>query len=272
MQTISSLPDSEPLSFQEARFIKPGSKRVFHGFFTRRGGMSEGIYKSLNCGPGSGDDPESVHKNREIVARTAGVDPGNLLSTHQVHSADCVMVKEPWAVDKRPKADAMVTDRPGLALGVLTADCAPVLFFGEKPDGAPVIGAAHAGWKGALDGVLEAAVRTMTETGAAPETLRAAIGPCIARRSYEVGPEFQMRFMEQARENEQFFAPARRKDHYLFDLAGYCAARLAMAGVKNVNLTDQDTYADEERFFSYRRSVHRARPDYGRQISVISIF
>jgi len=240
---------------------------VKHGFFTRQGGVSVGIYKGLNCGPGSDDDPTAVQQNRQSVVEYINAD--HLLTLHQVHGKDCVVADAPY--DKRPKADAHVTDVPGLALGILTADCVPVLFVGEKTDGAPVIGAAHAGWGGALKGVLAETVGQMQALGAELCSIRAAIGPCIAQKSYEVSASFVDPFMEEDEMNERFFMVAQREGHLMFDLPGYVALKLAKAGVKNVSIGDQDTYALEEDFFSYRRTTHAQELDYGRQISVVMI-
>lgn len=239
---------------------------VFHGFFCRNGGVSAGIYESLNCGPGSDDNPAHVKQNREIVAQAAGVSPDNMITLYQVHGNTCLSITGP--LDERPEADACVTDVPGLALGILTADCAPVLFSGRGPNG-PVIGAAHAGWKGALGGVLEATLEAMQKLGA--QDIRAAIGPCIGKRSYEVSQDFMQTLLDDNVENERFFSSARKSGHFMFDLAGYCAFRLYSAGVRDVHLTDMDTYALEDRFFSYRRKTHRNEPDYGRQVSLIVI-
>ena len=244
------------------------SDDVFHGFFTRKGGVSAGLYASLNCGAGSDDGLLQVVENKEIVREAVGAE--HLVTLYQVHSAECLVLDAPLEGDA-PEADAMVTDTPGLALGVLTADCAPVLFYGEKADGMPVVGAAHAGWGGAFNGVLAAAVEKMQGLGAELSSIRAAIGPCIAQSSYEVTYEFAERFMEQDEGNESFFKAAQKDGHLMFDLPGYCAARLAQLGVRHVELLDKDTYSDEENFFSYRRKTHRDEADYGRQISVISI-
>jgi YfiH family protein len=260
---------SKPLFYEDASFAAavPG---LFHGFFTRRGGVSAGVYTTLNCGPGSNDAAGLVQRNRAIVAQTAGCTPENLLSLYQFHSAECVVARQSWGTD-RPKGDAMVTDVPGLALGVLTADCAPVLFHGQKADSAPVIGAAHAGWGGALKGVLENTAAEMVALGAQPASIKAAVGPCIAQASYEVQEAFATPFYAQDEESEKFFKSARKAGHLMFDLAGYCAFRLAKAGVQDVSISDLDTYAHEADFFSYRRTTHRGEADYGRQISVIAI-
>lgn len=252
-------------------FVKPDDAHIFHGFFTRIGGVSEGVCSGLNCGLGSEDNPDHVAENRGRVAGKAGVKAENLLSVYQVHGTACIQVIEPWTMQDRPKADSFVTDRAGFALGILTADCAPVLFYGQKADGAPVIGAAHAGWRGALGGVLESTVQEMLKLGAELRTIRACVGPCISRTSYEVGLEFANPFLERNEESERFFTDAPKEGHLLFDLAGYCAWRAAEAGVRHVILSDLDTYANEHEFYSYRRATHRKEDDYGRLISVISI-
>jgi len=260
--------DSKAEYYQEPAFLGEGAS-AFHGFFTRRGGVSGGIYKSLNCGAGSDDEPGDVQENRALVAAASGVQADHVLSLYQVHGKTCLYVTEPWPGGKRPEADALVTDVPGLALGILTADCGPILFYGEKADGAPVIGAAHAGWKGALGGVMEETIWQMEALGA--QDIRACVGPCIGRRSYEVSAEFVQSFVESDSEYERFFSAAQRGGHAMFDLPGFCAFRLHQAGLKNVALMDLDTYAMEDTFFSYRRTTHRSEPDYGRQISVIAI-
>lgn len=238
-----------------------------HAFFTREGGVSEGIYASLNCGLGSRDKPEHVFENRRRAAMAVGVEPHNLLTCYQAHTADVVTVEEAWPEGYRPRADALVTKTPGVAIGVLTADCAPVLLADMH---AGVIGAAHAGWKGALSGILGATVKAMAQLGARPGQIDAAIGPCIAQRSYEVGPEFPAPFLAQAESNQSFFR-AGEKDRLLFDLKGYVARRLVEAGVRVVELLPCDTCAEEDRFFSYRRSRHLGEPDYGRGLSAIAL-
>ncbi|MGB0720091.1 MAG: peptidoglycan editing factor PgeF [Bdellovibrionales bacterium] len=267
MGLSNSLADSETLYDQSGDFSRALGARGFHGFFGRAGGVSAGIYASLNCGAGSDDDAQAVAQNKAIVAQVAGA---ALVTLHQIHSDICVYVDQPFG-DKRPEADAFVTDRPGLALGVLSADCAPVLFYGEKADGSAVIGAAHAGWKGAIGGVLQSCVRAMIERGAVLSSIYAVIGPCIEQSSYEVSQAFFEQFYEQNEENERFFKSSRNDGHYMFDLAGYCANALAGAGVQHVTMRDIDTYANEETYFSNRRATHRAEPDYGRQISVIAL-
>lgn len=259
---------SKPFYYRSESFA-PDDAPVFHGFFGRRGGHSKGIYDSLNCGAGSDDDLVAVKKNRALVAEAAGILPENLLTLHQIHSGECLTVREVWGLNDRPKADAMVTDVPGLGLGILTADCAPVLFYaaGESP----VIGAAHAGWGGALKGVLENTVKAMEGLGAARSNIKACIGPCIGKASYEVSEDFTKPFLDLNEEDERFFSAARREGHLMFDLAGYCAARLYRAGLSRITIKDIDTYFNEADFFSYRRATHRREKDYGRQVSVIAI-
>lgn len=239
-----------------------------HAFFTRNGGVSTGLYASLNCGLGSGDSPASVAENRARAARRLELPPDALITCYQIHSPTCLTVETPWPAGERPEADAMVTRVPGIALGILTADCAPVLFADPK---ARVIGAAHSGWKGAIGGVLEATVAAMVELGAKPETMIAAVGPCIAQRSYEVGPEFPAPFLKLREQNRDFFAPARRPGHFLFDLGGYVSRRLVDAGVGTVQRCPNDTLAEEDRFFSYRRACLRGEKDYGRGLSAIAL-
>uniref|UniRef100_UPI0035CBF990 peptidoglycan editing factor PgeF n=1 Tax=uncultured Sphingomonas sp. TaxID=158754 RepID=UPI0035CBF990 len=239
---------------------------VAHGFLGRVGGVSTGIHAGLNVGIGSDDDADAVAQNR--ARATQAVVPGaELVTLYQVHSADCVSVRAPFDARLRPRADALVTDRPGLALGILTADCAPVLLADMD---AGVVGAAHAGWKGALGGVTDATVLAMEALGAKRERIAAAIGPCIARASYEVDSAFAQRFEGDDPANERFFAEG-RAGHFQFDLEAYVAHRLAAAGVTRVAMLGLDTYADEARFFSYRRATHRGEPGYGRQISLIGV-
>lgn len=245
---------------------------IAHGFFGRRGGVSSGLYDSLNCGSGSADKPEHVQENRKRVAEALGAAEQQLVSVWQVHSPDCLYLDKPLSFgDEKPKADAMVTDKAGIALGVLTADCGPVLFAGLKSDGAPIIGAAHAGWGGAIKGVCEATVQMMIEHGAQLASIAACIGPCIGPKSYEVSLGYEKPFLEQDDTNEHFFKPSSKEGHLMFDLPGYIASRLALVGVSHVEITGADTFSEEERFFSYRRTTHRCEPDYGRQISAICI-
>ncbi|NIJ08771.1 hypothetical protein FHS31_002395 [Sphingomonas vulcanisoli] len=238
---------------------------VPHGFLGRKGGVSTGLYAGLNVGLGSDDDRAAILENRRLAVEA--VLPGaTLASLHQVHSADAV-IADIWPDDQRPHADAIVTDRPGTLIGILTADCVPVLLADKA---AGVVGAAHAGWKGAIGGVTDAAVARMEELGANREAIVAAIGPCIARTSYEVDEAFFRRFAKADPENDRFFTDG-RPGHYQFDIEGYVAARLAAAGVAQVELLGLDTYANEPDFFSFRRATHRGEPGYGRQFSLIGI-
>jgi polyphenol oxidase len=239
---------------------------IAHGFLGRRGGVSTGIHSGLNVGVGSDDDRAAVARNRDLAADA--VLPGAALVTvHQVHSADVATVDAPFPGD-RPRADAMVTRTPGLLLGILTADCAPVLLADRE---ASVVGAAHAGWKGAIAGVTDATIAAMEALGADRIRIAAAIGPCIARASYEVDAGFADRFFAADPANERFFTEGPRPEHFQFDLEGYVGARLAAAGIGRVEMLGLDTYADDTRFFSYRRATHRGDPDYGRQISLIGL-
>jgi polyphenol oxidase len=244
----------------------PALAGAAHGFCGRRGGVSLGIHAGLNVGWGSEDDLAATAENR--ARAVAAVLPGaRLVCAYQVHSPDVVTVTEPWPETERPKADALVTDRPGLVLGVLTADCAPVLFHDAT---AGVIGAAHAGWKGALDGVTDATVAAMQALGARPERIAAVVGPCIAQKSYEVDEAFERRFAEADAANVRFFR-AGRAGHAWFDLEGYVAARLRAAGVGTVGMLGEDTYSQPERFYSYRRATHQGEPGYGREIALIGL-
>jgi polyphenol oxidase len=241
---------------------------VRHAFFTREGGVSEGLYTSLNCGLGSGDDIDKVATNRGRTMAGIDLPPQALVTAYQVHSPNIVEVEAPWTRENAPRVDGMVTTKPGIALGILTADCAPVLFADRK---ARVIGAAHAGWRGAVTGVLDATVAAMSKHGARPETMAAAIGPCIAQRSYEVGPEFPAPFIAADPADAAFFMPSTRAGHFMFDLRGYVAKRLAALGIKHVRQMPNDTCREEDRFFSYRRSCLRGEKDYGRGLSVIAL-
>lgn len=245
--------------------------RIAHGFFTRRGGVSDGIYGSLNCGFGSNDAHDAVAENRRRVAGSLGLPAQSMISSNQIHSAICQPVTQVWQRGAEPKQDAMATDRPGIALGILTADCGPVLFMGEKPDGSPVIGGAHAGWGGAVRGVLESTLDAMRELGAVADTIRAAIGPCIGPDSYEVSAGFESVFLDEDGAARDFFRPAQRQGHLMFDLPGYIAYRLRRAGVRNIVNLARDTCAEEDMFFSYRRGQLRGDADYGREISAIAI-
>ena len=251
-------------SFLTARALRlPG---VAHGFFTRQGGVSEGVYASLNGGVGSRDAPEAVAENRARMAAALGVAPERLAVPYQVHSPDAVAISEHWAPDARPRCDGIVTKTPGLALGVTGADCGMILFADAQ---ARVVGAAHAGWKGALTGIVEATVAAMERLGARRDAIAAALGPCIAQASYEVGPEFVAAFDGAGEGTKRFFVASRKAGHSMFDLNGYIAERAARAGVGRFEDLRLDTYADEDRFFSYRRTTHRKEPDYGRLVSAI---
>lgn len=239
---------------------------VAHGFLGRRGGVSTGDVAGLNTGLGSGDDPALVIENRRRAAEA--VLPGAaLVGVYQVHGANCVTVTEPWEHDSRPEADALVTNRPGILLSVVTADCAPILLADRE---AGVVGAAHAGWRGAVSGITEAAIAAMLTLGARIERIAVAIGPCIAQRNYEVDHGFAENLLRYDAANERFFADGPGgKPH--FDLEAYVVARLAAAGVHTIEALGLDTYGDEARFFSFRRATHRGEPTYGRQISLIGL-
>lgn len=252
------------MSVEVIRAISLG--QLPHGFLGRRGGISVGEMAGLNVGYGSSDDPEAIAGNRRLAV--AAVLPGSELATvHQIHSAEAVIADRAWLQDERPRADAMVTDTPNLLLGILTADCAPVLFADHH---AVVVGAAHAGWRGALAGVTDATIEAMEELGARRENIHAAVGPCIGQPSYEVDEGFRSRFVEEDSRNARFFmtGPA-GKPH--FDLEAYVVHRLIAAGIGEVEALNLDTYGDPDRFFSFRRSTHRGEADYGRQLSLIAI-
>jgi polyphenol oxidase len=236
-----------------------------HAFFSRDGGVSGGIYQSLNAGIGSKDDASNVAENRRRMAAELGVEPGRLLTAFQIHSPDVAVATGPWDPASRPRADAIVTEKENLAIGVSAADCGAVLLIDP---GARVIGAAHAGWKGALGGVLENTVEAMVRLGAGRAGIVAAIGPLIRQHSYEVGGEFVARFTQADPENARFFVPASRDNHAMFDLAGFIRMRLENAGVLMIDDVGIDTYSDQ-RFFSYRRSTHRGEGDYGRHVHAI---
>ncbi|WP_378949491.1 peptidoglycan editing factor PgeF [Mesorhizobium sp. ANAO-SY3R2] len=239
---------------------------IRHGYFTRVGGVSHGIYEGLNIGSGSDDDQALVAENRRRVATWMGVSPDHLLSVHQVHSPDVVVATGPF-LGVRPKADAIVTDRPGIAIGASTADCGPVLFADPE---ARIIGAAHAGWKGALSGVLENTIVAMEGLGARRDRILAVLGPSISAANYEVGPEFVARFSDADAGNARYFAPSQNPGHSMFDLNLYTVDRLKRAGVA-AEMLDRCTYAEEDLFYSYRRTTHRKEADYGRQISAIAL-
>lgn len=240
---------------------------IRHAFFTRQGGVSEGLYASLNGGLGSGDDPARVRENRRRMTAQLALPPETLVSLYQIHSAEAVVVEAPFA--ERPRADAMVTREPGLALGILTADCGPILFADPVNR---VVGAAHAGWKGALTGVIEATITAMEGLGADRTGIVAVLGPTIGAAAYEVGPEFRERFEAADPDNARYFtASPESASHSLFDLPAYIVARLTRAGLGEVANLNLCTYADPDRFFSYRRTTHRAEADYGRLVSAIAV-
>ena len=247
-----------------ASVLEAGGLR--HAFFTRTGGVSSGIYATLNAGIGSNDLQENVASNRDRMAAALGVGPDHFLTCYQFHSPDVVIADRPWTGDARPRADAIATRMPGLAIGVSTADCGPVLFADPR---ARVIAAAHAGWRGALAGVTDQAIAAMERLGAERSRIIAAIGPMIRQPNYETGADLVDRFVAADGDNARFFKPSARNGHAMFDLAGYIAARLAGAGIATVEDIGACTYADPDRFYSYRRMVHRNEPDYGRHVNAI---
>jgi len=241
---------------------------IAHGFFTREGGISQGIYASLNCGPGSNDNPIHVAENRLHVMNFLHPSLSSICTLYQHHSSDVIHLTSPWKNDECPKGDAIVTATPGVAIGILTADCTPVLLADKQ---AGVIGAAHAGWKGAIGGVLENTVTAMCEHGAKKEHIITSIGPCIRQHSYEVDTKFRMHFLKDNLGNQAFFLPGNDDEHFLFNLPAYVKARLVSCGIEHIHDTAEDTYSQPKRFFSYRRSTHLNEPDYGRQISTIAL-
>jgi YfiH family protein len=257
-------PVTTPIVQAAALSTLPG---IRHAFFTRHGGVSEGIYKSLNGGVGSNDAPERVRENRARMAAMLGTPLERFLTAYQIHSPDVIVAENPWPADARPRADAIVTRVPGLAIGISTADCGPVLLADSE---ARIIGAAHAGWRGALTGVLESTLAAMEQLGARRECIVAALGPTISQNNYEVGGDLVEQFTA-APDNDRFFVASARAGHALFDLPGYIVARLQRAGVAQVENVALCTYADAERFYSYRRTTHRGEPDYGRHISAIAL-
>ncbi len=239
-----------------------------HGFLTRRGGVSDGLYASLNCGLGSKDDQAAVVENRARALRKAGLAPGSLATAYQIHSAKVAVVDDGWDESERPQVDGLVTRTHGKSLGILTADCVPVLFADPE---AGVIGAAHAGWKGAIGGVLHETVAAMERLGATRTRIQAGIGPAIAQKSYEVGPEFPQPFIDRDRANARFFTTSSRCRHFMFDLVGFVERELTVLGLACVTVAGNDTCAETDDFFSYRRTTLGKEPDYGRQISVIGL-
>ena len=261
------MPDTaSPLPVLQAESLNVPSVR--HGFFTRQGGVSEGIYASLNGGLGSADHPDAITHNRARMAQWLGVPPTHLLSLWQIHSADIVTVTRPWSSDDRPKADGCVTNQPGLALAIATADCGPVLFV--DPDH-HVIGACHAGWKGAFTGVLEATLAAMQTLGARPSSIRAVLGPTISAQAYEVGPEFHERFVATDSQHTEFFTPSAQAHHFMFNLPAFIEHRLRGCGIGSFHNLDRCTYREDALFYSYRRTTHQQEPDYGRLISAITL-
>lgn len=245
-----------------------GDPAIRHAFFTRQGGISSGLFASLNCGFGSGDNPADVARNRAIAMAQLGLSPERLVTCHQVHGTEVITVERPWRREDNPHADATATKMPGIALGVLAADCAPVLFADSD---AAVIGAAHGGWRGTLAGVMEATVTAMTSLGARANRISAGIGPCIGQASYEVGPEFRANFAAADPTSAGFFVAAPRSSHFLFDLPGYIALRLRRLGLATVEWASHDTAAEEDLFFSYRRACLRGERDYGRGLAAIAL-
>jgi YfiH family protein len=243
-----------------------GLPNIRHAFFTRHGGVSGGLYASLNGGIGSRDEPAHVQENRARMARALGA--GHLVTGYQVHSPQVVVAERPWTRENAPRADAVITRMPSLAVAITTADCGPVLLADPQ---AQVVGAAHVGWKGALSGILEATIAAMEELGAVRARIHAALGPLIRRESYQVGPEFVARFIDADPQNARFFAGAKPDGHAMFDLAGYILDRLERAQVGHVEDLERCTYTEADNFFSYRRATHRAEPDYGRHISAIAL-
>jgi len=262
------MPDTQPSTRAIASASLFACSGVRHGFFTRDGGTSTGLYASLNCGLGSGDDRIHVIENRTRAARHFELPADRLVTAYQIHSADVVTVDQPWPAEQSPRADAMVTDRPGVMLGILAADCAPVLLADSQ---AAIVGAAHAGWRGALGGVVEATVAAMEKLGAQRQRIVAGIGPCIAQASYEVSEEFAPPFLQQDAANQRFFAAGARPGKLQFDLPGYLLRRLQLAGISQADATGHDTRSEEKDFFSYRRSTLRGEKDYGRLLSAIAL-
>lgn len=258
---------SQPSGTKPSPLTSPLLSGTRHGFFTREGGVSTGPYASLNCSTRAGDDPANLVENRRRVAQWIGVSADNLLGVTQVHGKRVITVTEPWPFGAGEEADAMVTTRLDIALGTITADCAPVLF--ASADGR-VVGAAHAGWRGALAGVLEATLNAMQDLGATPADIRAVVGPCIAQESYETGEDMHHAIVSADQQAARFFAPGQRPNHYQFDLAGWCVFRLERAGIGHAVALGVDTMRDDKRFFSHRRRTLAGGGPIGHQISVIA--
>lgn len=257
---------SEPLAIRCGR-LAAHDAALRHGFFTRKGGRSSGIYAGLNAGRGSQDDQSAVAANRAAILASLGEPESFLATPHQTHSADALIVDTPWPENHRPKADAVVTATPGIVVGVLTADCGPVLLADME---ARVVAAAHAGWRGALEGILESTIATMEALGAQRRRITATLGPTISQANYEVGPDFVEQLAARAQDHEHWLEPSPRDGHAMFDLPGFICHRLEQAGIA-ATWTCHCTYGDEARFYSYRRATHRGEPDYGRQLSAIAL-
>jgi hypothetical protein len=241
---------------------------IRHGFMTRHGGVSDGIYRSLNCGLGSKDDHDAVVENRARAVRAAGLKPDSLATAYQVHSARVAVVEDNWPKADRPEVDGLVTKTKGVSLGILTADCVPVLFADPE---AGIIGAAHAGWKGAVTGILPETVEAMVQLGAQRDRIQAGVGPAIAQKSYEVGPDFPQAFIARDPANGRYFTTSARCRHFMFDLVGFVRDELESLGLGAVSVAGNDTCSEADDFFSYRRTTHAKEPDYGRQISIIGL-
>lgn len=257
---------SQPAKLFTAAASAFNGLNLTHGFFGRQGGISTGPFESLNASYTIGDDQHDVDVNRARIADAMGLAQGNLVPLRQTHTDICVTVKDVWGFENRPEADAMVTDKPGIGLGILTADCAPVLFAAPG-----IVGAAHAGWGGALKGVLESTIGAMEKLGAQRSAIRAAIGPCIAQKSYEVSLGFETPFLAEDAQAERFFKAGSKPDKLMFDLPGYCAYRLGRAGIEQVEMIDRDTLSRETEYFSHRRTTQRGETKRGLQLSVITL-
>jgi YfiH family protein len=262
---------NKPVPFQLTEPLLDLVGGIRHAFFTREGGVSTGVYASLNVGYGSDDEREAVTENRRLAMAAFGLPATALNTVYQVHGTAVAVADRNWAPADSPRADAMVTDQPGIVIGILTADCVPVLFAGEKAGGDRVVAAAHAGWRGAIAGIVDTTVAAMEQLGARRETIRAAVGPCIGQASYEVGPEFPTPFLDQDGDNARFFREGTRDGHPLFDIAGYVESRLRKTEIADIGRIEADTCADEARFFSYRRKTLKGEVDYGRELSAIAI-
>ena len=258
---------TSPIYLTDSNFST--GENIHHRYFTRRGGVSKGIYESLNVGLGSNDNQSDILENRRLICLDMGIPESNLLTLYQVHSTDCLYVTSPFG-ESRPRCDGMVTDRPNLALGILTADCCPILFSDSHSS---IIGACHSGWQGAYGNIASEIIALMESKGAKRENIRASLGPTITQKNYETGPEFFTRFIAQSPENQQFFTPSERPDHHYFDLSGYISSRLDALGIMS-SILPPCTYGVPQDFFSHRRSQHTGKngeSDYGRQLSLIML-